>query len=900
MLSSGKFRWLWLYLLFGQFVISYVRTAWPPSNSSNVQVLGIFEYLTNITESTVWSVQCRAMFISAILLSQQYNMTIQGQHISWQAVETGGDPMTALADTCQIISTSNIAGIVGSGISSESVVIAPFAAKIGIPVVSYASTDPALSDGIVYPTFYRTVPSDNTTALAMAQLFIRFNWTSCIIIYQNDEYGTGGVQAITDIFSNQKLIVSQMIMFDIVTRTIRGDLKSLLKNSSIRVIILWMDSAYSSVFIQHALDLDLLGPQFTWILTTPISLDSFNSTSYTKLSGMITVEPVPGGAVNAPINTTLLNAAYNIWQQYEPQTFPGANNVDFYAIFAFDATWSLIQGLNQLCSSFPNISSTCITFTGDSFCFDRRFVNSGTFMNVLDNTSFLGVSGPIQFSNTSTDRINGTYYIARNIQHSSSSLNYVPVLVWSDSNGWTTNTQTNVIIWPGNSLVVPTGFAALLDLTLRIAVIDSAPFTMMSEIQDGSGNISTKLTGYIPDLIDELKNRMGFIPNITYFSANASYGDLINLVANGTFDLFIGDVTITAARREIAGFSSTIYDNSLRVVVRDAASVKLDLWSYLKPFSFKLWITILGATIYAGILVYILEGRQNEALQDRSIVSIVGMSMWFSSSTIMGKSADFQTTTAPGRILTASLYILSLILVAAYTANLASDLTLLKSASSISGIDDIKNGKVAYSRIGIRVGSSIEDYYLREVSSGSRNYYPITSKINVYDALLNGIIDATITDAGTAEYIVNNIYCNLTLAGSDFDQSAYGIATQKNWLYEQDLDVTILSLREAGLFDNLTTKWFETNICSHSSDTSSAMSIESMSGLFLTCGVISILAILFFIWKRRYLVKNYLLVLFYEKDTLIQRNTSSTSDSSNMSSEQSSPGEASAYHISYM
>ncbi|CAF3866145.1 unnamed protein product [Adineta steineri] len=900
MLSSGKFRWLWLYFIFGLFVISYVTTAWPPSNSSNVQVLGIFEYLTNITESTVWSVQCRAMFISAILLSQQYNMTIQGQNISWQAVETEGDPMTALADTCQIISTSNIAGIVGSGISSESVVIAPFAAKIGIPVISYASTDPALSDGIVYPTFYRTVPSDNTTALAMAQLFIRFNWTSCIIIYQNDEYGTGGVQAITDIFSNQKLIVSQMIMFDIVTRTIRGDLKSLLKNSSIRVIILWMDSAYSSVFIQHVLDLDLLSPRFTWILTTPISLDSFNSTSYTKLSGMITVEPVPGGAVNAPINTTLLNAAYNIWQQYEPQTFPGANNVDFYAIFAFDATWSLIQGLNQLCSSFPNISSTCITFTGDSFCFDRRFVNSGTFMNVLDNTSFLGVSGPIQFSNTSTDRINGTYYIARNIQYSSTNVSYVPVLVWSDSNGWTTNTQTNVIIWPGNSSTVPTGFAALSGLNLRIAVIDSAPFTMMSEIQDGYGNISTKLTGYIPDLLDELKNRMGFIPNITYFSANASYGDLINLVANGTFDLFIGDVTITAARREIVGFSSTIYDNSLRVVVRDAASVKLDLWSYLKPFSFKLWITILGATIYAGILVYILEGRQNEALQDRSIVSLIGMSMWFSSSTIMGKSADFQTTTAPGRILTASLYILSLILVAAYTANLASDLTLLKSASSISGIDDIKNGKVSYSRIGIRVGSSIEDYYLREVSSGSRNYYPITSKTNVYDALLNGIIDATITDAGTAEYIVNNIYCNLTVVGSDFDQSAYGIVFQKNWLYEQDLDVAILSLREAGLFDNLTTKWFETNICSHSSDTSSAMSIESMAGLFLTCGVISILAILFFIWKRRYLVKNYLLVLFYEKDTLIQQNTSSTSDSSNMSSEQSSPGEASAYHISYL
>ncbi|CAF3550134.1 unnamed protein product, partial [Adineta steineri] len=73
-----------------------------------------------------------------------------------------------------------------------------------------------------------------------------------------------------------------------------------------------------------------------------------------------------------------------------------------------------------------------------------------------------------------------------------------------------------------------------------------------------------------------------------------------------------------------------------------------------------------------------------------------------------------------------------------------------------------------------------------------------------------------------------------------------------------------------------------------------------MAELFMTCGVISILAVLFFIWKRRYLVKNYLLVLFYGKDTLIQKKTSSTSDSSNISSEQSSPGETPAYHTLYM
>ena len=110
------------------------------------------------------------MFKAAILLSQQYNITIQGQFIGWQSAQTGGDVINALSDTCQSISTSNIVGIVGPAFSRESLFIAPFAAKIGIPVISYAATDPDLSDRNTYPAFYRTVPSDNTAALAIVKL----------------------------------------------------------------------------------------------------------------------------------------------------------------------------------------------------------------------------------------------------------------------------------------------------------------------------------------------------------------------------------------------------------------------------------------------------------------------------------------------------------------------------------------------------------------------------------------------------------------------------------------------------------------------------------------------------------------------------------------------------------
>ena len=88
-----------------------------------------------------------------------------------KSAQTGGDVIDALSSTCQAISTSNIVGIVGPAFSREAHFIAPFAEKIGIPVISYAATDPDLSDRNAYPAFYRTVPSDNAAALAIAKLF---------------------------------------------------------------------------------------------------------------------------------------------------------------------------------------------------------------------------------------------------------------------------------------------------------------------------------------------------------------------------------------------------------------------------------------------------------------------------------------------------------------------------------------------------------------------------------------------------------------------------------------------------------------------------------------------------------------------------------------------------------
>jgi ABC-type amino acid transport substrate-binding protein/ABC-type branched-subunit amino acid transport system substrate-binding protein len=901
MLDLRGSQLLWCYFLFVQSVLPFVKTSWPPSTSSSVQLLGLFSDALNTSSPTTLSVHSRAMFQAAIILSQQYNITIQGQLIGWQSVQTGGDAMNALINTCTSISPSNIFGIVGPEFSSEALFIAPFAAQIGIPVISNSATDPDLSDRNTYPAFYRTVPSDNIAALAIVDLFNRFNWTSCVIIYQNDAFGSGGVQAISEAFQTTNLTVINTIPFDTITFTIQGNLKTLLTSSGTQTIILWAAPNYTPLVLQSALDSDVLGPQFTWILSSNIPMNSFNKTSYDKLSGMITVAPVVGNVVNASFNTTLLNAAYQIWQQYEPETFPGLDNVDYYAFFAFDATWTLIQALKQLCSSYINNSSSCVSFNNDSLCFNQRFLNSDSFFNIIDSTTFVGVSGSIEFSANSTDRIKGNYYIAKNLQLSPGGLNSVPVLIWSDDDGWTSYTPTNTIIWPGNSSIPPTGQASTPGVTLRIAVIESVPFTIVTRITNDSAETTTKLSGYIPDLIELLRKRMRFIPNIVLVSSNETYDGLIDAMVNGDYDMVAADMTITYERSEKVDFSQSIFDDSLRIITQQASKPDIDLWAYLRPFSLKVWMTLLVAGICAGLLFYLLERKENEVLKERSTTSQISMGLWYSFGTILGYGADFHVTTAAGRLLTLSLYILCLISVASYTANLTSNLTLSKSQNIVSGLDDIKNGKVSFSRIGIIVGTVAEDYYLHEISSGIRNFYPLKTDKQMYNCLLNNIIDVSITDGGASEYMTNNVYCNLTLVGADFDDSAFGIVFQKNWQYAQDFDVNILALRESGAITDLRTKWFDATNCSQSPDSSNtdtAMTIESMAGLCLTFGIIYILAVLLFTWQKRLIIKDYLLRLIQKKS--IDEEASAAKDSIDTISEHLSNSRSDTYITIYL
>ncbi|XP_069754002.1 extracellular calcium-sensing receptor-like [Narcine bancroftii] len=91
-------------------------------------------------------------------------------------------------------SSSNVAAIVGCDGSTSSIVTSRTIGSFGVPLVSPYSTCSCLSDKQEYPTFLRTIPSDEYQSKVLAELVRVFGWTWIGTIRSNNDYGNFGMQ----------------------------------------------------------------------------------------------------------------------------------------------------------------------------------------------------------------------------------------------------------------------------------------------------------------------------------------------------------------------------------------------------------------------------------------------------------------------------------------------------------------------------------------------------------------------------------------------------------------------------------------------------------------------------------------------------------------------------------
>ncbi|XP_069618635.1 extracellular calcium-sensing receptor-like [Ranitomeya imitator] len=89
-----------------------------------------------------------------------------------------------------------LAGIVGDSASTRSILMAQILGLYSYPQISYFSTSSLLSNKNVFPSFFRTIPSDTFQSQGLAELILYYGWKWVGLLAADNEYGQFAIQVV--------------------------------------------------------------------------------------------------------------------------------------------------------------------------------------------------------------------------------------------------------------------------------------------------------------------------------------------------------------------------------------------------------------------------------------------------------------------------------------------------------------------------------------------------------------------------------------------------------------------------------------------------------------------------------------------------------------------------------
>ncbi|XP_075434015.1 extracellular calcium-sensing receptor-like [Ascaphus truei] len=89
-----------------------------------------------------------------------------------------------------------LAGVIGDSASTRSILMGHTLGLYRYPQISYFSTSALLSDRNLFPSFFRTIPSDEFQSRGLAQLVSHFGWTWIGLLAIDNDYGEFGIQVV--------------------------------------------------------------------------------------------------------------------------------------------------------------------------------------------------------------------------------------------------------------------------------------------------------------------------------------------------------------------------------------------------------------------------------------------------------------------------------------------------------------------------------------------------------------------------------------------------------------------------------------------------------------------------------------------------------------------------------
>ena len=248
-------------------------------------------------------------------------------------------------------------------------------------------------------------------------------------------------------------------------------------------------------------------------------------------------------------------------------------------------------------------------------------------------------------------------------------------------------------------------------------------------------------------------------------------------------------------------FSQPMFDSGIQVMVRAGSSTTSSILSALLTRDIGIAVLSAMALLFGGgMLMWVFE-RRAQPYFDRPLKEAPFPAFWWALNLVVnGGFEERMPQSRAGRFFAVGLVISSLFIVSIFVAQITAAMTINAISENVQDLNDLDGRKVG------TIEGSTSSAFLNQRGI-SHVGYPDTEVL--FDQFAAERIDAVVFDSPIlAFYVAERANGDARLLDRVYRPENYGIAFPTDSALRERVDRVLLGLREQGVFDELTAKWF--------------------------------------------------------------------------------------------
>ncbi|KAI9117305.1 hypothetical protein K1719_011471 [Acacia pycnantha] len=286
-------------------------------------------------------------------------------------------------------------------------------------------------------------------------------------------------------------------------------------------------------------------------------------------------------------------------------------------------------------------------------------------------------------------------------------------------------------------------------------------------------------------------------------NSGGNYDALVYQIFEGKYDAVVGDVTILENRSNYADFTLPYTNSNVKMLVKIRHDPRLNMWIFVRPFGWGLWLTIAIISTFIGGIILFMERnvKKDSTLENSSFrKQFSGISvLWLPVMQAVFPERESLAKNCSRFVLVMWLILVS-VLMQSYTACLSSILTVHQlQPQYLSDNDVIEDPNI---NVGYNTGSFVEDLLVKNLMidrSRVKNYSSIKEyKVALDKGSLKGGVDAIFDEAPYFKVFLNYYGSNnYAVVGTRHHAGGFGFAFRKGSTLTPYFSKAILNIRES-------------------------------------------------------------------------------------------------------